>query len=642
MEKYSHYSEKKNKRRLYVLSIAILVGSIVLVSPWKMLDPDFLSHISIGRIILQTVSVPRTDPFTFSYPQALYVNPEWIGDVIWYLLYQTTGEASLQIFKLLIINIGWTLVLWIAIREGSRPLVAVLILMMMLPATWDRFILRNHIHAYWLIPLYWLILLKMRNEVRLVVVLLPLGIIWANLHSSFILGWVILAAAAAQALLEGRRTYAVSVIIALAIHPFMAVVSPFGFQSYLQLWDHIAGSGVYRSLLLEWNPDWYSSTFWSRIPVHVLGLSGLLSFLPRCNRRRLDYFVLFTTGLVLAHGSQRFIPLLAVLGAPVTAINITRWLSRKSASIQRAWMLILLILSLGAAGSAIWSVRAYERKHVLARKDAPIGVSGFINNEAPGNSRLFNPYNSGPWLLWMIAPRVKLYIDPRNNLGAQALRRYVQDLLPNPGQFEREAQRTDITLSLVDMTNADMSFLREHLNRSDRWRLVYMDGRFALYARDNPLNAELISRYAYSRIRGVLGFNYLLSDSNPEDGDPAVVSNEDIETDIRQLGIQSPDLAMALNAFMLLCEDGYPPPIIRKTVDLHKSSQARILLEEALRRLPPSAALMTYLATAYARLGDLNVYDELMRTAKQIFPDDPLIMAMEKEMAAHTDDGKRR
>ena len=478
------------------LAALLLAAGVVAVSPWQMIDPDALMRLAAGRFMVQQGAVPATDPFTFTAPGAPWCNPEWLGDVVWYAAYRAGGEPGLQVLKLLLLCGAFLLVLRLARRQGASAVVALALLLLLLPGLAWRFTLRNHLHALWLIPLYGLVLNSARDNPRRVLLLLPLGLLWANLHGSFPLGWVPLAAAVVQALIQRHRRLALLSVGVLCLHPLLAAVSPHALGNYQQLLDHALHGPDYRALIMEWQSPLQVSQGMMHLPLHLLAALGLLSCLPRCNRgaRAVGPSLLLLAALALGYTSQRFIPVAVVLAGPGVAANLSRWLAEAPDRLRSRAGGAFLAVALGLLLIAAALLRTDPRPPVLQRPSSPAALARFLAREAPPGARLFNDFDSGQWLLWLAAPRVKLYIDPRNNHGAASLRRYLDQLLPNPPLFEREVRRHGITMAEVDSAEPRAAALAAHLARSSQWTRVFFDGRRSLYARDVATNKGLIAR----------------------------------------------------------------------------------------------------------------------------------------------------
>src|SRR3989304_6855108 len=94
------------KKPLIILSFVILISSFfyVFISA-KLFDSDFWWHISTGRYIVETGSIPDKDPFSytsnlvenrnlFQERENFILKQYWLGQVIFYFIYDYTGTAG--------------------------------------------------------------------------------------------------------------------------------------------------------------------------------------------------------------------------------------------------------------------------------------------------------------------------------------------------------------------------------------------------------------------------------------------------------------------------------------------------------------------------------------------------------------------
>jgi hypothetical protein len=220
---------------------------------------------------------------------------------------------------------------------------------------------------------------------------------------------------------------------------------------------------------------------------------------------------------------------------------------------------------------------------VFGDRDSPERAAEFIRDHAPAHARVANLFNDGPWLVFISAPRVQHYLDPRNNLGAAWLERYVDRVLPDPARFDAEVARLEITLALVRFDERRAVALAEHLAASNDWSLVYWDGTHALYARHVDDNRALIDHFAYRVVQPTLELSYL---------DPQPANDPPLERDLRELERQSPANASALRGYRLL-----------RRGDRASAEQAVHAFERALLALPATEGLLGYWAESLRAAG---------------------------------------
>jgi len=248
---------------------------------------------------------------------------------------------------------------------------------------------------------------------------------------------------------------------------------------------------------------------------------------------------------------------------------------------------------------------------VLQRPDGPRAAVEFLARHAGEGTRVFNDYNDGPWLLWG-APRVKHYIDPRNNLGGESLLRYLE-LTVQPDRFEEEVRRLGITLAFLDLRDQKMSTLVRHLDLAADWVPVYLDGHHGVYARGTAANSALIERLGYSVLRG---HHTVRSLTSREPADAAKIAR-----DLVRLARQSPTLAAVLEPCREILAG--QPASQERVRELIQAFQA-----PSIQRLPPSAYLIACYGAALQAGGQAGSAKELLKEARATFAKDATLEAL--------------
>jgi len=58
-------------------------------------DPDLSGHLKFGQLVWETGRIAMPDPFSYVTGDRLWVNHEWLTEVIWYLAFALAGPAGL-------------------------------------------------------------------------------------------------------------------------------------------------------------------------------------------------------------------------------------------------------------------------------------------------------------------------------------------------------------------------------------------------------------------------------------------------------------------------------------------------------------------------------------------------------------------
>lgn len=534
-------SQVRASRRWHWLAVAPLLLALLCSVSYRVTDPDALSRLSLGRYLWQHLAIPATDPFTFALPDAPWSDPEWLGDLIWYGVFSQTSEGVLQLVVVAIACVGYLLSLGLSASLGASPAVAVTLLSCTLATAAPRISARNDVHLLWLVPTFaWLARYAVRSKRGWIAVGL-LAWLWAQLHSSFALSAILLAAVLA----EQPRSSPRSLWFVLGAIPLLPFLGLSGAATYRQLFDHLLGAPVYRAWLSEWMSPLTSGGWLAILPLHIITLLGVISMLMTRAQVRLLPLTLFGLGVLLAYSSRRFLPMMVCAIIPGMSPALTAVIARLPHKAKLATAACGVAVALAFAAVSVRSARHRSVNAVFARSSSPESAARFLAQHAPQDSRLFNAFDDGPWLLWFGRPDLAHYIDPRNNLGASFLDRYAHEILPQPAAFDAEAQRLNIHLALVPGEGRWTGTLAEHLGSSPSWTLIYWDGWYRVYARVVKPNEALLERYRYRVLRPTLDLRYLYAKP---------IDRSLLERDLSQLEQQSPRMADMIRAYMTLRE----------------------------------------------------------------------------------------
>ncbi len=155
-------------------------------------DSDIFWALRTGGWIVEHWRVPLTDPLSYTFRGAQWIDFTWGFQVIAHVFYSKLGGwTGLYILQLLLTFAIFS-ALYFNIRLGTakRLWLLPLLLILSLTCAYPRLFIRPHLFGFLLISLYLLILNhnERRDSFLLVFIILPLQLLWVNIHSSAILG----------------------------------------------------------------------------------------------------------------------------------------------------------------------------------------------------------------------------------------------------------------------------------------------------------------------------------------------------------------------------------------------------------------------------------------------------------------------
>lgn len=193
----------------FVPSFPILVGLgaflRALAGRMQMLnDPDTYLHIAAGRWMLAHHALPTSDPFSSTMPGAHWVPHEWLSEVIVALCYDFTGWSGLVTLTAACFGIAATIFSrWLFGRfEPITGLIASLVgLTLVLP----HLLARAHVLALPFLVIWCAGVIRAADERQAPSwKLLPVLVVWANLHGSSMFGVALAGFMGLEALITAR------------------------------------------------------------------------------------------------------------------------------------------------------------------------------------------------------------------------------------------------------------------------------------------------------------------------------------------------------------------------------------------------------------------------------------------------------
>ncbi len=176
---------------------------------------DLGRHIMNGKLVLQgEFRVLDSNLYSYTEPDAFFANHHWLFGVIAYLLHATIGFGGIVIFKVLLLLFAFALLFFIALKRADFWVVAVFsiptILILM-----ERTSFRPEIFSYLfvVIYLYFLHAAVERPESKQLYWLVPLQILWVNIHIFFVIGVVLAAGFLAEAIIRNYREFWRSLLV---------------------------------------------------------------------------------------------------------------------------------------------------------------------------------------------------------------------------------------------------------------------------------------------------------------------------------------------------------------------------------------------------------------------------------------------
>lgn len=448
--------------------------------------------VKTGEYILQHMSIPTHDIFTWTNASQPFVAYQWLFEVFCALLFNAGGIWLVGATCYVLSGLLYLFLLPLIWQRFKLPLfLSYASLSLVLTPWW--FNARPQLISYFLILFFIAILEKNRQKPTKLILILPAAmILWANTHSFWSVGLIIVAVYTIVAVLKRRAQF--PLLIAVCVTTFASIlVNPYGWnlaRHIISFADNEQWMGVWEVLPSYLSPDFkyyfaYLVIMWMTLvrarkavpPEHYL-LCAIATVASICVRRYETVAVFMTWpcfGLALSNTFQvkHFIQdMESWSGGFFNELLTGRWFTTTGRSIIAA--LVLIILSL-----AFWSYQFPNERRALAAfcnygDESLLYFTKNFKNEHD----FFSDPATGSWLLLLGAAPV--FIDTRYDMYPKQFCQSAIFCVAGADGWNNYLQKNNVRVVVLRNIAAGLS---QKLRTSKDWYVLMDDGVVSLYLR---------------------------------------------------------------------------------------------------------------------------------------------------------------
>ncbi|MBN2585273.1 hypothetical protein JXA59_01310 [Patescibacteria group bacterium] len=459
--------------------------------PW---DPDLGWHLRNGGDILK-FGVPRGDIYSHTMAGYPWISHEWLTDVLMYLTQHHLGLLALVVMFALIAVTAYLLAARVSsVNWGATILATFIAVLVAYPVVGVRpqlLTLLGLAIALWLL-FRW----RIAPANKLIYWLVPLMLLWVNLHGGFMAGLILIGTFGIGELgkIVVRRYWPKLNLSTLSpgqlwqligvgcLSVLVTLINPYTWRVYQEFFNTVFNQSV-RTGILEWLPVNFSNSNGFNLLIYLI----LLLVFVLISWRRMDITKIFigVAFFAIAISSWRNVPLFPLVTLPLLADAIAVLLPAGISYYTKSiWVILVLLIGIGYFG--------YDQYHtvlppsldlaVLAKiSKNPAGAVQYIKeHQLPG--KLFNEYNWGGYLIWQL-PEKQVFIDGRMAIWQTPN----QNLF---GEYQSLSTEDEPTTTILDRYGVGLALIYRQrpleqyfLRHGDTWQLVYIDELSVLFRR---------------------------------------------------------------------------------------------------------------------------------------------------------------
>ena len=460
-------------------AIPALVGAaLALARVLPIADPDYHWHLATGRWIAEHRAVPRVDPFSHTFAGAPWKFVDWLADLAMYGLHRLGGDAAVTLAFALLGGLAVSLAAEASRRAAPNArapevfAIAVLIGAVVAFRTTPR----PQTATFAVLAALVLLLERARETPRWLLATPVLIALWQNVHSSALLGVLVLFAHAVGRSLERRparpwwlASFASAAALLVAVRPLDRLAAGF---------DHLGDRRV-AELFPEWGQPFVPGVFggWVVAALLLMALALVGFFGDRSERLEtlLSAAGLSIVGLV----SARFLPLSAIGLGPLALAGLASLRRRRGGSVVVAFA--------GVAAVAALASHMSRPGLGLARGAFPERAAAFAKEHALAG-KVFNDFHFGGYLIWTLGERAPVFVDGRSMAlyGVEFVREAVS---ATDSALERMLDERDVSIAIVPPDRRLGA-----IQRKPGWSLLFFDDTAAVLVRDRDHDTSLAYR----------------------------------------------------------------------------------------------------------------------------------------------------
>ncbi len=494
---------KALRRPLFWLNMDRLVVVVIFVGLFAMAartpaDTDMWWHLGTGRAIVTTGRIPQADEFSFTVRGQPWVNVQWLAQVGMYGVYRIGGDVLLA---LLVAGLVVVASAFVYPQMEGHPFLRAFTLVLAATASAVIWSPRPQMLSFALLGVTsYIVYLFKWKQINRQWVLIPMFVLWGNVHGGYALGLMLIGCVIAGealnrvtgrgALPEVLTWREIGLLVGAGVLCGLALlVNPYGLGTWA-----LPFRTVSIKTLQGFIQEWASPDFHNLYEQPVLWLLFALLAVTGLARRRWDWTDVI---LVIVFGysaflARRNIAPFALIIAPVLSRRAQLVVEAVSAQVKLPasvrqelnpaltgvlnWLIVALVVVAALLKCAVaLSPRMIDMGQ---RQAAPVRAVEWLKNASPRPpGPLYNSYNWGGYLIWAL-PDEPVFADGRTDVYGEFLLDYVKVMYVRPG-WQDVLDRYGVRLVLTERD----SFLAAMLATQPEWRLAYSDDQAMIYIR---------------------------------------------------------------------------------------------------------------------------------------------------------------
>lgn len=494
--------------RFLILLITGLVISLFFAQKVNFPASDLGRHIKNGETFLLEPSALSTNYYSFTEPAYPVVTHHWGAGVIYYWIYSLTGYPGLTLFNIILALLA-IYFFYLSARLFAPFWLSLLMVIVAIPLLTHRVEIRPEMFSYLFFGIVLYLLLKFesgRLHRKALLIILPLQLLWVNLHIFFVFGFILTGVFLLHNLILKRKRNDSSFLgWILGLSVLLSMASPYGLKGLLEPFM------IFREYGYMIAENQTLIFMQKRFPAHdtylyfeMLFMLGIPFIILLLTRRRATiiypllllytFFVVF--GIVMVRGIAFYGYFIIPFGA-IMINSLYSSIDQRHKKILRvsAGIVTLVILILFLSRTPLF----YPRTQTMG-----LGLLPGSNQSAEFfralrlKGPIFNNYDIGSYLIYHLFPDHRVFTDNRPEAYSVEFFTDIYVKMQEDEEVWKEMIKkfnfNVIYFYRHDNTPWGQSFLIRRIKDPD-WAPVFVDAYTLILLKRKPENTPVISHY---------------------------------------------------------------------------------------------------------------------------------------------------
>jgi tetratricopeptide (TPR) repeat protein len=504
--------------------------------------------------MLENSQVTYKDPFSFTFEGTNWINVKWLFEIIISLLKNIGGPEMVFVLQglvsvavlFLISKTSSVLRKGLKIDNSQLYNSALIISSILLLITIDyRLIGRPEMSSFVMTASFiYLFVYQYKNQdSKLIFLLIPLQLLWTNLHEAFGTGMVLITAFLvgnwAEYYFRSNQkkpmmlTWAsLGALLAVSINPRGPAMLFHPFNIFTQLKENQYTTELFDYKSPEyWQKEAYLNLLFLSLILIMILIKGVFAvdnnkdakaksvssktkkvqtstevFVSPFWNYGLGYVIVLVLLFYLSLTAYRNIPFFAIAATPIVVLAIYQFLNFINSKFQATIriipyfsILLLMLFYLGIVSNTYQKLSNSRDEYGLQVLNGhnPVAAATFLQiNKIEG--RCFSDYLTSSYLMWKLGSNFKTFIDLRDlDIFPNKFFERYNMVLQDPKSFEEEDKKYGFNSVVLLRRNIEMiPVLYKYLHESSNYKLVFADPVAMVYLKNSKENFSIINQYS--------------------------------------------------------------------------------------------------------------------------------------------------